>query len=134
MWSAEEENFLKSNWINMDIHKITKELNAKFKNNRTECAVSNKIEKSGLLKEFKEESITRKEARGRDRSIQLQYLKNQIKENDTLKLRIVEERERKRIIVGTVLHKTNNLIVIKGERYRESFMYSDFLIGKVAII
>lgn len=88
------------------------------------------------IKSYKASTQADLEREGRSKNMQLLHIKEAIKENKHLKIKVNGEvgRSRTRFLDGIVLQKSSDYITLKLENYTECFRFSDFYTGKIEII
>jgi hypothetical protein len=145
-WTKEQEEFLKTNWLDMTNSELGKKLN------RDHGTVSAKAKKMGLedkrivafsehkpyksIEEYELSPETVKEKGGRGKTLEFLNKKNEFNLNDNLLIKAFAKTAKgePRIIQGEVIQKTESFITLQSEKYKESFSYIDFHTGKVVIL
>lgn len=138
-WTAEEENFIKDNWQKIKIDDMAEKLN------RTKGSVSNKIQKirasNGAIESYYKlcnyvsALESELELEGRRKTLELLKIKEKLRVNESLKIRIfASSKIGPDVLIGKIIQKTDDLIVIQTEHYKESFKYGDFYTGKSILV
>lgn len=145
-WTKKQEEFLKTNWLNMTNSELGKNLN------RDQSAVSAKAKKMGLedkrivvlskhkpyksIEEYESSPETVKERNGRDKTLDFLNIKNEFKINDSLLIKAFAKTAKgePKIIQGEIIQKTENFITLQSKKYKESFSYIDFCTGRAVIL
>ena len=88
------------------------------------------------IKSYKASTQADLEREGRIKNMQLLNIKETIKENKHLKIKVNGEvgRTHTRFLDGVVIKKSNDYIILKLENYTECFRFSDFYTKKIEII
>ncbi len=139
MWDTEEEKFINDNWPITDIHKFTEEFNKKFAT-RTLVSIRCKIDRMHLQKEKNHRSNNIKETelekQGKRHTQQIRKISDMFDLNKEIKIKLISgvQNTSTRFIKGKIIVKTDNLITLELENYKESFPYIDFYTGLAVIV
>ncbi len=145
-WTKEQEEFLKANWLNMNNFELGIHLNRNYK------TISWKAKRMGLrskkiiasgnnkphkkIEDYEVSPETVKERSGRDKTLEFLSKKNEFKVNDSLLIKAFAKTAKgePKVIQGEIVQKTENFITIQSKKYKESFSYIDFCIGRAVIL
>lgn len=139
MWDTEEEKFINDNWPITDIHKFTEEFNKKFAT-RTLVSIRCKIDRMYVHEEKNHRSNnineTEFEKQGKRHTQQIREIADMFDLNKEIKIKLVPgiQNTHARFIEGKVVVKTDNLITLELDHYRESFLYTDFYTRRAVIV
>jgi hypothetical protein len=147
--NQDDEYFIMANWESMSNLEMAKKLGVNQETisrrgsklgliNKKGVASGNykRTEVSEQISEYVDSLETIQELEGRKKTLELKHIAQQIKDMETLKLSIKTEGPNvpSRVLKGEILQKTNELIVVRIGKYRESFAYRDFFTGKAVIM
>lgn len=95
-----------------------------------------KFQPSSQIEDYGPSPETLQEAEARKKTLELLRIKEAIKENNSLKVKVKGEvgRSKSRLLDGVVIQKNNAFITLKLKNYRESFKYTDFYTGRAVIV
>lgn len=127
-WTPTEEKLLKEKYPSLTAIEIVKLLG------RTKHSVKSKIDKmisKGQLnkkdeRESKMYSNSVSESRGRNKTKELNTIKESFKINNDIKIKAKISTRQAEIIEGKIIQKTDSMIVVKTDNYTSSFKYIDF--------
>lgn len=144
--SEEDKKFIKDNWYTMRNLEMAKRFNVSVQaitNIGRKMGLQNKreiIDELGIdvndleeVKKYKDSWEEKIETEGRKKKLQLRYIKEQIEKKNSLKIRIKEERG-SRILNGSIVQMTDELVVLQIGKYTESFKYVEFFTGRAVIV
>lgn len=143
MWTNQQEEFIKDNYLKMTNREIALNLN------RSDHSVKRKIDNMVQKEEIIKRSLAKKvyatthesllENEGILKIKELQDIKQALWKDKEIKVRFKISKGTNgvpvtQILKGKIIAKTESFITIKSEHYKESFMYVDFLDKRAIIV
>lgn len=147
--NQDDDYFIITNWETMTNLEMAKKLGVHQETVSKRGAKLGLINKKGVssgnykrtlvseqIANYLDSAETIQELEGRKKTLELKHIAEQIKDMEALKLSIKTEGPNvpSRVLKGEILQKTNELIVVRIGKYRESFAYRDFFTGKAVIM
>jgi hypothetical protein len=148
--TSDDLEFVRENWNSMSNVKMAeilginkasvtikaRELGLPDKRSVTSCGNFKRTEISEQIADYLDSAETIQELEARKKTLELEHIKEQIKDKENLKLKVKTEGPNvpDRILNGIILQKNDNFVALKLEKYIECFRYTDFFTGKAVII